>query len=763
MGGLRKTRGRAAILPTNLLALQNLLKRDPPSYKVEFIQQLNHYQTSLQIFQQNPSNKSASFAELISFIAQVSSCFPEDTATFPEDLANLLAKHHNVLDLDLREKIVQNLVLLRNKGVISSTSLLTTLFPVLAMTNSKALRAQIYESIVSTIKNENLKSKNATLNKMVQAMLFDMVQKDEVSGVWAIRLTKELWTKNIWAGDARVAEICKTAALSEHTKVMLGGIYFFLGDDANDMEDPDQDDGGNEVDLRRMQHQAGINKLSKNRAQRVKKAVVADKKRRVTKKTQSLLNFSALQLLHDPQSFAEKLFSVHLASKKPMPFEHKLKVIALLGRLVGTHKLTLLSFYSFLQKWVSPHQRDVTNILASLAGACHEFVPPEILSPCVKKIANEFVTTGVSPEVVCAGLNAIREICARNPLCMDATLLQDLTEYKGSKDKGVMMASRSLITLYRTTAPEMLNRKDRGKAASMGVAAGTHDSAQFGVERGVTRGIEGLELLEAEYAREAAERGLNPEEAAAALLEEQAEEDANAGWEGFEIEDSDGSDDGGEGWINVESDGEDLEFSDSEDDDEDVKKRQKEIAGKKVTFEDNPAESAAAAVADSDQAAESVPEVAAERDLKSIATTRILTPADFKRLSELKAQGPLAGTTKKTTHHTASAKRAGEARDFVDPLDIEGPRKKAKQDLEARLASVAEGRKDREKFGSKKGNRSEEGRSTTNREKARKKNFLMVKHRKDIQGKSMKKLTIKRKELQAHISRGKRGGKRGNK
>lgn len=756
MGGLRKTRGRAAILPTNLLSLQNLLKRDPPSYKEEFVQQLNHYKTTLQIFKQNPSNRSTEFTELIGFLAQVSSCFPEETADFPNDLAHLLSKHHNVLDIDLREKLVQNLVLLRNKSVISSISLLQTFFPILAVTNSKLLRAQIYESIVSTIKAENLKGKNMTLNKMIQSILFDMVQKDEASGVWAIRLTKELWSKNIWAGDARVAEICKNAALSLHTKVMLGGIYFFLGVDADDMED--DEDESNEIDLRRMQHQAGINKLSKNRAQRVKKAMVSDKKKRMSKKTPAILNFSALQILHDPQSFAEKLFSIHLASKRPLPFDHKLLLVTLLARLMGTHKLTLLSFYSFLQKWISPHQRDVTKILASLAGASHEFVPPEILSPVIKKIANEFVTTGVSPEVVCAGLNAIREICTRNPLCMDATLLQDLTEYKGSKDKGVMMASRSLITLYRDAAPEMLSKKDRGKTATMGLAAGTKESTQFGVERGVTRGIEGLELLEEFYAQKAAEKGLDPDD-------EGVDSDSDDGWAGFDVEDSD-SDEGGTGWINVESDGEDLEFSDDSDD-EDTKatKQVQKNATKTVKFADEEendpklvkgdGETAAKALEVSD-ASEKVD--AEETNLRSIAMTRILTPADFKRLAELKAAVP-----GKKTHHSASAKRNAETGEFVNELDIEGPRKKAKQDLEARLASVAEGRKDREKFGSRKGQRSEEGRSTTNREKARKKNFLMVKHRKDIQGKSMKKLTIKRKELKAHIDRGRRGGKRGNK
>ena len=42
-----------------------------------------------------------------------------------------------------------------------------------------------------------------------------------------------------------------------------------------------------------------------------------------------------------------------------------------------------------------------------------------------------------------------RELCARAPLAMSEELLRDLAEYKTYKDKGVMMASRSLIQLFR--------------------------------------------------------------------------------------------------------------------------------------------------------------------------------------------------------------------------------------------------------------------------------------------------------------------------
>ena len=41
--------------------------------------------------------------------------------------------------------------------------------------------------------------------------------------------------------------------------------------------------------------------------------------------------------------------------------------------------------------------------------------------------------------------------------------MRDLAQYKSYKDKGVMMAARSLIAMYRATNPDLLHKKDRGR------------------------------------------------------------------------------------------------------------------------------------------------------------------------------------------------------------------------------------------------------------------------------------------------------------
>jgi protein SDA1 len=137
---------------------------------------------------------------------------------------------------------VQNLVMLRNKNVITSiecvhanylwtialttnVSLLKTLFPILPRTTSSTLRAFIRKTILSDIRTANMRTKNHKLNRAVQAMLFGMVERGmdgEVMGdkgklrahpsaaaadgtakpgeeaMWAVVVTKELWRKGVW-------------------------------------------------------------------------------------------------------------------------------------------------------------------------------------------------------------------------------------------------------------------------------------------------------------------------------------------------------------------------------------------------------------------------------------------------------------------------------------------------------------------------------------------------------------------------------------
>lgn len=57
--------------PMDLTQLQNLCKRDPGAYKDEFLLQLQHFQSQLQIFQLKPSKNFKSFQEQVTFLSHV--------------------------------------------------------------------------------------------------------------------------------------------------------------------------------------------------------------------------------------------------------------------------------------------------------------------------------------------------------------------------------------------------------------------------------------------------------------------------------------------------------------------------------------------------------------------------------------------------------------------------------------------------------------------------------------------------------------------
>lgn len=174
--------------------------------------------------------------------------------------------------------------------------------------------------------------------------------------------------------------------------------------------------------------------------------------------------FAAMQLVNDPQAFAEHLFG-RLQSGSALKFDTKMLLIQVVSRVVGLHRLHLLHLYPFLQRYVQPNQREVTRLLASAATACHELVPPDALEPLLRQLVNQFVHDRARPEVVAVGINTVREICVRCPLVMHSDLLQDLAQYKRARDKPVATAARALIALFRELAPGMLEKKDRGKGA----------------------------------------------------------------------------------------------------------------------------------------------------------------------------------------------------------------------------------------------------------------------------------------------------------
>lgn len=566
----------------------------------------------------------------------------------------------------------------------------------------------------------------------MQTVLFNLVTSDRTSskGVWAVKLTRELWKRQIWT-DARTVDVMKETCLSEHEKVVSGGVRFFLGGDKEREEAEDESsDDDDAIDIRQVKHQVGINKKTKKKARAVDKARATVKRKERKKNQPHPLNFSALHLLHDPQGFAETLFQKHLQnSKSKLNLEQKLPVLQLVTRLVGLHQLHILPLYSYFQKYLTPRQPSVTSFLASLAQASHELVPPDVLEPLVQKIANEFVSEASAATVCSAGLNAIREISARQPLVMNETLLQDLVLYRKSKDKGVVMAARGLLSLYRDVGADMLKRRDRGKEASMSLRAGDRKK-RYGEQ--AVGGIEGLELLEQYKEEQGSQAG-----------------DGDEDWANWDLDDDDSDSSGG--WINVQSD-DDINLSDSDD----------ESPAKKAKTEESKAEESESKTEDLKTDTEK-----SDAAKPNLATTRILTPADLAKLSELRTQAAIdAHLPTKPNKKSAASTAPRTADDPLTAAEIEGLAhlSAGKLTRDEKIAHAREGKTDRGEFRSATAKRQErkvaEGKSTTNKEKARKKNFMMTLGK--ARSKNKRSLVETKRVLKAHHDRAKRGGRRAN-
>ncbi|ORZ37792.1 SDA1-domain-containing protein [Catenaria anguillulae PL171] len=674
-------------LATNLPQLQNLIKRDPASYTNEFQQQLRFLQAQLQIVAAAPHQPpQKALPELLSFIAHT---VPSYSATLdaakaiPTTLTDLLKSRH---------------------GPAPGPA---------PPARDKQLRETLHAFIVNDIKLANAKHVNNKLNKATQNLLYSILtppagyslaasadgstaagQESEsgwspVAAQKSLQICIELYKKNIWT-DAKTVNVIAQACFSPVAKIMATAVHFFLGADKDEEQGDADDDGefpGGGVDtaaVQAAQHQAKITKKSRANARKLAKLVTAAKKSNKPKNQDAgngKVHFSALSLIYDPQAFAEKLFSRVKSSH--FAFDTKLLLLNLTSRLIASHKLFLLGFYTYMQKYLQPHQRDVTSLLAYTAQASHDLVPPDVLAPVLRVIADQFVSDHASREVISAGINSIREICARCPLAMDKDLLSDLVLYKDHRDKSVVMAARSLIGLFREVNPSLCQR---ASAARRRVAAATR--------------VAGAELLE----RSVAEQG----------------------WSGSE----DGSDDDSDGeWQEVASD-DGQEFIRLDD----------------WSSDDSSSDSDSDSDSDEDEDA-----------------TRFLTPADFARMAELRslaAKEAPASKSKKRKRAVAllaeqqAAGQMAEFSEFVDETSLVPLRKKPKSDYEERMASIAAGREGREKFGSRKGKK--EGKSTSNTEKRRTKDFNMVSKSRRVAGKKKTSLKEKTRAMRADIEKRKR-------
>lgn len=713
-----------------LLDLQNVINKDesgPELYQAEFERQLEFFQNLLTLFELNPKDFNQDLSDHIAFLSHVAKSYPQELKDFPETLVQLLKKHSTVLDPDLRMECCKALILLRRKDLLPPSDLLILFFD-LFKCQDKILRNYLKEHIVYDIRTINAKQKDNRLNTTLQNFMFKMLQDShKMAAKMSLDVMIELYQKGIWH-DQKTVNVISTACFHETAKLAVTALKFFLGKDT----DEDDKDDDSEDDMPSVKNVVMANRFNKKTRKRekfldnIKKAHKKKKK----KGSAEAFNFSALHLINDPQGFAERLFKKVDTLREG--FEVKVLFLDLISRLIGTHELFILNFYQYMARFLNPHQREVIPMLQFVAQASHELVPPDAIEPALRAIVNNFVTERNSGEVMAIGLNSIRELCKRCPLAMDETLLRDLAAYKTYKDKAVMMAAKSLITLYRHTYPDLLHKKDRGRPTEAQVELGQR---AYGAVQAKDF-IPGAEDLK--------EDGVENEP-------DQVDDDSDGEWEDV-VHSSDGEE-VAEDDDDVDGDDEELEEEEEEDDDDDDE----------VVLEDEneepPKSSKNKAKKSTDKDKMSKAEILEEKRKRAaeIATSRILTDADFKQIDAAQLRKQVQAFRKGGQKRKLDETNLDEvmtnpnARDeLVDLAQIEMVHKKRKHDKETRMASIKEGREGRDKFGSRKGKVNEHA-SSTHKEKNKKKNFMMMKHK--LKRKAKRSFVDKARDLKRSLMR----------
>lgn len=700
-------------LPNNLTQLQNLIKRDPASYKEEFHQQLAHFETTLEIFNLNPTQYNKKLDEQSMFLAQVAKCYLNEMKLFPQKIVDILKTHNTILHNDMRLSLCKCLILLRNKNFITPFDLLELFFQLLKC-QDKYLREFLKTHIITDIKNINMKHKDMKFNSTLQNFIFSMLRdSDTRAAKLSIDILIELYQKNIWNDHKTVNIIADIGCFSKITKVMVASLKFFLGKDEEEKENSDSED---EIDPKDTMMANKFNKKTRKREKMVEKVKKVAKKMKKKKQKAPSFNFSALHLINNPQGFAEKLFKQVESTNER--FEVKLMSLDVISRLIGLHDLFLFNFYPFIARLLMPHQREVTRLLQFAAQASHELVPPEIIEPVMKAIANNFITERNSTDVMAVGLNAVREICQRCPLAIGEDLLRDLVQYKSYKEKSVMMAARSLIQLYRQSMPTLLHKKDRGRPTEASIDLKTK---KYG-EMEIKNYIPGSEvLLEKKVVKDKKElKGKKSKK---------------------------GGDSDSDSWVDVASSDSEIDIptdSEEEEDDENDDKSEEELENEEESEDDHDKSD------DVDEnSEEKKEEIATDKDAntdrkilkgkrkakdqekeekintaREIAMETIFTDEDFKRIEAAQIKKQVFGVKR----NRSVIDEEDESGELVKLSDIENIHKKRKHDKNARLESVLKGREERDKFGYK-DRRKNIHCSKTNREKRKTKSYQMVKHK----------------------------------
>lgn len=202
----------------------------------------------------------------------------------------------------------------------------------------KELRSFLHGVIISDLKLMNANSKKHNVNKKLQGFIASLLQDpNEDAARRALNVMIELYKRKVW-NDEKTVNTIWSGVLHENPKIVLASCKFFLALDYSH-EDTDSGDSSSELEEKinvLKQHKGS--KLSKQKRNSLDRAMKAQKRKNQRKAGGNIqTDFLPIDMLYDPQTCAEKLFSKLKSSNEK--YEVKLFMLRLVSRLIGRHRL----------------------------------------------------------------------------------------------------------------------------------------------------------------------------------------------------------------------------------------------------------------------------------------------------------------------------------------------------------------------------------------------------------------------------------------
>ncbi|VDK34852.1 unnamed protein product [Taenia asiatica] len=770
------------LIDLNLSELECNIRRDPESYLPDFEIQYENYNSLEATYLSAPSEYVPKLDNVLVFLSQIIHLFPDYVPKFSENVTSALLSRSFGMNARMRMAYLKAFVRLRTRNFITLQQSVDVAFR-LHRCQDKQVRKMLRGFVISDIKRTNSKNRSEKSNSAIRSFLATSIRDGNTTvAKEAVIILVELYRKGVWKCEKSV-NLIADACLAKSQKVYSKAVRFFLGHNEKSTEQESSSDSdatiGLDAKIKQLKLGHRVGTKSKKRAKRLDRDIDSLKRKneqRLKKQKPTGINIPALNMIYDPQTFAEKLF--HKLEKCNDRLELRLLLLELISHLIGVHQLLLLNFYPSLQRFLRPQQREITRLLLFAAESSHDQVPPDVILPLVRTITDNFVTDRASAEAITVGLNTIREICARCPYAVDEDLLSDLIGYKSYRNKNVVAAARSLIRLYRRINPSLLPKREVGRpteAVREALGADNADTDAFAASNGPARvfgkkcvatSIAGAEVL-VEAVTSGTDDGERPkkrrriEENLRSVFE--SEDDVDAEGEGreeglgsaTEVKESSISKCSAGDGVDGDEGGGDAEAGDDED-----PKERKSTTNKASNAKRN-------GLVKKKLAKNAAPE--------EILATRVLTDEDFeairKRQAEKQTLFAATGGRKRKRGEEVVIEEEDLVGGCIDDDDDENSDKEVNPEevhglvsmrnitklvkrphstKADRMDTVAEGQEGRKKYGFQV-NRMNPHASTTNREKRKKKTFQMIKHK--VRRKAKRSFREKQASLREHLKK----------